>query len=205
MVKNSVTPKPFSAELEDWLRTSKDKSLVGLIKVFEEKAFAIIFLVLMALPALPIPTGGVTHITEILTVIGALQLIAGRRTVWLPAWSTRKVNVGKLMSGKGGQRFIAVVRWFEKYSRRRLNSLLIKRPVLSLIGIAVLVYTIAAFVAPPFSGLDTLPALGVVTISLGMILEDAVIVLTGVVIGVCGIALEIAAGDALYRGITHFF
>jgi hypothetical protein len=130
-------------------------------------------------------------------------LIAGRRTIWIPKWATRKVNVGKLMSGKGGQKLLSVIKWFERWSRRRLSGLLIMRPVLSLIGLFVLVYTVAAFVAPPFSGLDTLPALGVVTLSLGIILEDVVIVLTGVIIGAVGIGVEVAVGGALYHGLSH--
>jgi hypothetical protein len=109
------------------------------------------------------------------------------------------------MSGKAGQKLISTIKWFEKWSRRRLSGVLVMRPILSLIGLIVLVYTAAAFVAPPFSGLDTLPALGVVVISLGLILEDGVIVLTGVIIGAIGIGVEIAAGGALYHGLSHFF
>jgi hypothetical protein len=201
----STQPQPFSQQLSDWLKTSRDKSLTGLINVFSEKAFAIIFLILMALPALPIPTGGVTHVTELLTAIGAVQMIAGRRTIWLPNWSTRKVNVGKMLSGKGGARLIGVVKWFEKWSRPRLAGLLVLRPVLSLTGFIVLLFTVAAFAAPPFSGLDTLPALGVVVISLALILEDALILLLGIIIGAVGIGIELATGEALYRSFTHFF
>jgi hypothetical protein len=205
MAQELKAQQPFSEQLSDWLKTSKDKSLPGLIKVFQEKAFAIIFLLMLALPALPIPTGGVTHVTEIIAALSALQLIVGRRILWIPGWAIRKVNVGKLLSGKGGQKLISVIQWFERKSRRRLSGLLTLRPILSLIGLIVLVYTAAAFVAPPFSGLDTLPALGVVVISLGLILEDAAIVLTGVIIGAAGIVLEITAGGALYHGITHLF
>jgi hypothetical protein len=197
--------QPFSQELQHWLKTSRDKSLIGLIKVFEEKAFAIIFLILMALPALPIPTGGVTHVTEVVTALGALQLIAGRRIIWLPGWASRKVNVGKLMGGKAGQKLISVIKWFERLSRRRWSGLLVMRPVLSLLGLFVLAYTAAAFVAPPFSGLDTLPALGVVVISLGLILEDSLIVLTGIVVGAAGITLDAFLADTIIKGFQHLF
>ena len=46
----------------------------------------------------------------------------------------------------------------------------------------------------PFSGLDTLPALGVVLLSLGVLLEDFLVVIVGVVVGVAGVVLEIALG-----------
>ena len=53
----------------------------------------------------------------------------------------------------------------------------------SAIGLVVLLFTLGSFVAPPFSGLDTLPALGVVVIALSLILEDVVITIVGMVIG----------------------
>jgi hypothetical protein len=55
-------------------------------------------------------------------------------------------------------------------------------------------------VAPPFAGLDTLPALGVVVIALSLILEDVVITIVGTVIGLAGIAVEVALGSA----VLHF-
>ncbi len=113
--------------------------------------------------------------------------------------------MSKFIKGKGAARLLNVIRWFEKLSRRRLAGLLVFPPVLSLIGLIILIFTVAAFFAPPFSGLDTLPALGVVIISLALVLEDALIVLVGIIIGSVGIGLEIAAGTALYSGILHIF
>jgi hypothetical protein len=61
-------------------------------------------------------------------------------------------------------------------------------------GALVLGGSLAAFLAPPFSGLDTLPALGVVLLSLGVLLEDFLVVAVGVVVGIAGVVLEIAFG-----------
>ena len=49
-----------------------------------------------------------------------------------------------------------------------------------------MVFAISAAVAPPFSGLDTLPALGAVAIALSIILEDIVVLVAGIVIGTGG-------------------
>lgn len=204
MPKTSVEPKKFSKILKHWLVASGDKSLKGLFDISAEKSFAIVFLLLMALPALPIPTGGITHITELATLIGALQLVIGRRSIWLPKrWL--KVDVGKIMSGKAATKLIGVIEWFERLSRRRGSDFLANTAVISFSGAFISLFTIAAFVAVPFSGLDTLPALGVVTMSLGIILEDALIWMAGIAIGSIGIGVEIAAGTALYSGFTHFF
>lgn len=197
-------PQSLSHELKQWLKINNDKTLGSFNDVFQEKAFAITFLILMALPALPLPTGGVTHVTELITALLALEMIIGRRSIWLPKkWL--KMDASKIMKGKAVSKLVAVIEWFERLSRRRLAGLLALRPVVSLLGLIILVYTAAAFAAPPFSGLDTLPAMGVVVISLGIILEDALIVLSGLVIGAAGIALEISAGAALYAGFKHFF
>ena len=204
MTARPKTVEPFSVTLRNWLATSKDLTLAGLIKVFNEKSFALIFLLMLALPALPIPTGGVTHVTEIIAALLSLQLIIGRKSVWLPKRFLKK-DVGKFLGGKAAQKLIGVIEWFERWSRRRGSSVLANRVGLSGIGVLVLVFTVAAFVAPPFSGLDTLPALGVVVISLSLILEDIVMTLLGIVLACVGIGLEIAAGTALYSGLTHFF
>lgn len=192
----------FSRDLENWLKKGSDKTLANLTEVFAERSFAIIFLVLMALPALPLPTGGITHITELITMLVSLELIVGRKTVWLPRKWLQK-DIGNLLSDKVIRRMITVISKLEGFSRRRWGNLLVRQGVLSILGIIILLFAFAAFVAPPFSGLDTLPALGVVLISLAIILEDILLVVIGVAFGITGIALEITAGTALYEGLRH--
>lgn len=198
-----MPPKPFSQTLQAWLK-GRDTTLGGLSQVFAEKSFAVIFILMMALPALPLPTGGVTHITELVTMLLSLELLAARRTIWLPKrW--RRIDAGKFMSGKAGSRLIRFVAWLERRPWPGFGGWLAQPWSVPLIGLLVLVFTLAAFVAPPFSGLDTLPALGVVIISLAVILEDTPFLALGIVSGATGIALELAAGTALYKGLTHFF
>jgi hypothetical protein len=64
--------------------------------------------------------------------------------------------------------------------------------------VVMLIFVIGAFVAPPFSGLDTLPSLGVVLLCLGIVFSDGLIVAAGLTIGVVGLALEVALGAALW-------
>jgi hypothetical protein len=61
--------------------------------------------------------------------------------------------------------------------------------------------SIGAFLAPPFSGLDTLPALGVVLVSLGVVLEDIAVVGLGIIAGAGGVALEIVLARAAVHGL----
>jgi hypothetical protein len=72
-------------------------------------------------------------------------------------------------------------------------------------GAVVLVLTLTAFLAPPFSGLDTLPSLGVVLVSVGVLLDDALLVLVGLVVGVVGIVLVLVLGSVAYKGASNLF
>jgi len=67
----------------------------------------------------------------------------------------------------------------------------------------VIIGCTAAFLAPPFTGLDTIPALGVVLLSLGVLLEDFAVVAVALVVGGAGIALEIFLGKAAVEGLGH--
>jgi hypothetical protein len=196
--------REFSEELEDWLRGDTPKTLGDLGDAFKEKSFAVMILLLMFLPALPLPTGGITHVFEVITIFVALQMVLGRRTIWLPRrWKQRKL--GAAITGKAVPFIIRRVRWFEKFSRPRLAELFQQRWFIRILGLIIIGLTAGAAIAPPFSGLDTLPALGVVTISLAIILEDAVVLGIGVLIGTGGIVLIVTIGAALTRIIRDRF
>jgi hypothetical protein len=114
----SDAPDTFSDELERWLRSDGPKTLGALGEAFEEKSFAATILVLMFLPALPVPTGGVTHVFEAITVVLAAQMLIGRRTIWLPdRWARREL--GATVTGRAIPFIIRWVRRVERYSRPR--------------------------------------------------------------------------------------
>jgi hypothetical protein len=190
----------FSDQLERWLKSDADKTLGGLIELFGEKSFAVLFVLLLGIPALPLPTGGATHVFEAIAMLLALQLIANREQIWLPRrW--RDLPVG----GERQERFIAgllkMVRRLERISRPRLAFLFGHRLSNIVFGVLAIGGSLGAFLAPPFSGLDTLPALGVVLVSLGVLLEDFLVVAAGIVVGVAGIVLEIDLGGAAVRAL----
>lgn len=193
---------PFSAELEKWLKSKGDKTVSQLSEVAGERTFAITILFLMFLPALPLPTGGITHVFEVVAMLLALEMVVGMQTIWLPKrWQS--IPLGKRMRGQVLPFMMRRIRWFERYSRPRLSYLLNTRGFTMFSGVMVLVFTLTAFFAPPFSGLDTLPALGVVVICLSLILEDFVLFVIGSVIGTLGIGLIIGLGAVISEGISR--
>jgi hypothetical protein len=198
------TQEKISDALQGWLEGDSDKTLGSLVDVFGEKSFAVLFVLLLGVPALPLPTGGATHVFEIIAALLALQLIVGRDQIWLPQkWCKLE------LAGPKQQRFITglmkLIRRLERFSRPRLRFLFQTRVSNSVYGLLALGGTAGAFFAPPFTGLDTLPALGVVLLSLGVLLEDVIVVAIGLVVGVAGVLLEIIVGSAVVHGVSSIF
>ena len=196
--------RPFSEQLEDWLKDHKPKTLESLEQVFAQKSFAMIILLLMAIPALPIPTGGITHIFEIIVMLLCVELMIGRQFIWLPKkWQKLKLD------GKTQDKLLPMltkrIRWFERFSKPRLKGLLEDPNFLRVIGLIIFVLACAAFWAPPFTGLDTIPSLGVVIICLSLILEDALLLLIGLIIGGIGVAIEVGIGKGIVEVVKAIF
>src|ERR671923_2489968 len=115
-------PKRLSDELEGWLAGEGEKTVGGLVDLFGQRSFAILFVLLLAVPALPLPTGGATHVFEIIAMLLAAQLIAGRDQIWLPQrWRALE------LAGDRQRRFIGalmrMIRRLEQISRPRLRFL----------------------------------------------------------------------------------
>ena len=95
-----------------------------------------------------------------------------------------------------------LIRRLERLSRPRLTFLFDHRLSNIVFGVLVIAGCAGAFLAPPFTGLDTLPALGVVLLSLGVLLEDFLVVVVGIVVGAAGVVARDRArqgGDQRHR------
>ena len=196
----STTATRVSDLLEQWFQEEPPGTLGSLIERFGERSFALVFVVLLGLPALPLPTGGVTHVFEVVAMLVALQLVAGRRSIWLPE-RLKRVDLRARGKGRLAGTLVSRVRWLERLSRPRLPSLTQGQASGRVFGLLVFAFTLAAFLAPPFSGLDTLPALGVVVLSLGVLLADVLIVVLGTAIGSVGVVLVVGFGALVVDGV----
>ncbi len=196
--------EPFSDQLATWLQSEGTKTVGDLGEVFAEKSFAVTVLFLMFLPALPLPTGGITHVFEAITVVVAGQMVIGRRTLWLPERARRR-ELGSAMVEKAVPFISRRIRWFERFSRPRGVRVFRNRLSLSFVGLVIVAFAVAAALSPPFSGLDTLPSLGAVVVALAIILEDVVVLGIGAAIGLTGIVLSITLGAAAVRLVGGLF
>lgn len=188
----------FSAKLKSLLDRKERLTFQTLLNAFAEKSFSILFLFLLAIPALPLPTGGATHVLEIIAMLLAIELLTGRKTVWLPKKWLHKTLPDSLQTS-ALPKFIKIIAWIEKFSKPRLQSIHRSNLYAIVYGAMTLLFVLAAFLAPPFSGLDTAPSVGVVLLSLGSILDDGLLSFIGIAIGVTGIVLIIFLGKLVFQ------
>jgi hypothetical protein len=203
MPHKSTKPVLFSDQLKSWSTGKQPKTLDSLIANFGEKSFAVIIMLFMFLPALPIPTGGITHVLEIGTIILAVEQVVGLKEIWLPKFISKRINLQKIVQGKVMDSMLKRIMWLESKSNPRGNWILEAPLVNRLLGLIIIGFTIAAATAVPFSGLDTFPALGVVFIALAMLLEDAVLMFVGIVLGTAGVLLSIFLGAEIAHYLKH--
>ena len=196
--------QPFSDRLEAWLNGNGPKTIGQLGEVFGERSFAVTIMLLMFLPALPLPTGGITHVMEVIVVVLGLQMVIGLKTIWLPQkWREREL--GEAITGKAVPMIAKRIRWFERFSKPRGVWLISNSWFDRLMGILLIGFAVGAWIAPPFSGLDTFPGLGAVILCLGLILGDIVVVAIGTAIGVGGGTLILTVGAAAGTGVKPLF
>ncbi|NNN02235.1 MAG: exopolysaccharide biosynthesis protein [Acidimicrobiaceae bacterium] len=194
----------FSAQLKAWVESDGPKTIGDLGVTFAEKSFAVTILFLMFIPALPLPTGGITHVFEVITMLLAGEVVIGARSIWLPArWRDRAL--GPATIGKAVPFMMRRIRWLERFSKPRGAYLFHRRWFLRILGIVLVGLALACGLAPPFSGLDTLPALGAVFVALSIILEDVLALAIGLAVGTGGVALIFTVGTAIFRLIGGLF
>ena len=194
----------FSQTLNNWLSSKQKKTVGSMLNVFDEKSFAFIFLVLMIFPAAPIPTGGLVHLFEIIVILLALQLVIGCRELWLPS-KLKKIELDAITRKKVLPFLERRVKFFERFARPRLSHIIAQKWFRIQLGLIVTLFTLGAFFAPPFTGLDTLPSLGVVLIAIGVILDDIVPIIIGYIIGAVGLTVAFILGAGIIAGIQALF
>src|SRR4051794_16615933 len=92
-----------SDQIRRWLDKSDDHTVGALLDLFEEKSFALLFIILLGVSALPLPTGGATHVFDVIAVLAAAQLVVGRAEIWIPQrWRGLRVGGGKQERFIGG-------------------------------------------------------------------------------------------------------
>lgn len=95
------------------------------------------------------------------------------------------------------------IKTLEKLSRPRLSYLFDKAAMRTLLGLTVLIMAAGAWVAPPFSWLDTLPSMGVVLIALAILLEDIAFYIAGLIVGTTGVGIILFLIERIIHYVTQ--
>lgn len=176
----------LSTELNRYFFEEVSKPQVSLKEILTlagERTFGFLFVVLALPSALPIPAPGYSTPFGIVMFLLAVQLIAGRTRLWMPeGWNHKQfdlVSVQKIV--KAGTPWL---RRLEAVSRPRLTPVCTSLVGRTMLGIAIALMSISMMI--PIPGTNTLPAMGIFVTGFGLLDDDGIISLGGLVLCVLG-------------------
>lgn len=162
-------------------------TLGNIIDLAGERIFGFLFVILSLPSALPVPAPGYSIPFGILLLLLAVQLIVGAKTPWLPkSWLDNSISLEKIQGvlKKG-------IPWLQKIeliSRPRLSYICTSFAGRIIIGCAIALMAISMMI--PIPGTNTIPAIGIFVTGFGLLDDDGVISLGGLVLCVMGATLS---------------
>ena len=135
--------------------------------------YGIPLLLLSLANALPVPTFGLKSLLGVVVTLLGLQMFAGKRSVWLPRWFTR-IRLRPDWSQRAarlGERFLPML---ERFVKPRMHWMRY-RPGALLLGLVVIL--LGLLMTLPVPGTNTLPALALLALSIGLIESDGLLTL----------------------------
>lgn len=186
----------LSNELGDLLAAldGRDTTLGEIVDRIGERGFGLL-LALLALPAaLPVPAPGYATPFGLLMIALGAQMIVRRKRPKLPQRARRRVIGYRFLSRTiaGARVPLRVAEWLV---RPRLAPVARSRTVHSLLG--VIIVLMAAFMCLPIPLTNTAPSFVIFLIACGMLEEDGLLMLAGILLAPLAGAIALAA---LYFG-----
>lgn len=165
--------------------TSERTPLRTIINSFEDRGFAVLLFFLALPAALPVPAIGLNMIIALPILLLTLQQIAGRKKVWLPeAVKSRNIKTSHLHGFI--DKSLPFIRFTERFVTHRLAFL--SSPLATpIIGIFGTVFALSITLPVPLT--NTVPAMAIALMSIGIILRDGIAVILGLLLGVFWIGL----------------
>ncbi|MGQ0571639.1 MAG: exopolysaccharide biosynthesis protein [Armatimonadota bacterium] len=183
---------PLSAVIEAVLDEAKTRpiSLGDLVDRTADRGFGLLLLVLGLPMLIPILPPGASTIVGPIYAAFAVQMLSGSTRPWIPRrLRDRVLEPGTVKALR--ERGVPLIRRAERFSRPR-GVWLSEKVVLRLVGIMVFLMGLVLLSPLPF--LNTLPAISVMLIGMGMLNRDAVFMGAGAVVG--GISLGLIGFSA---------
>lgn len=143
-------------------------------------------LILLALPsALPIPAPGYSTPFGIAIIFLGAQLMMQRNVIWLP----RRIAAVQIHSSLSNKMLGAALKFLtrtEKWIRPRQKWIATS---LGHIALSVIICTMAGLMILPIPFTNTLPAIVILLIGIGLAEEDGLLAIFALGVGICAIAL----------------
>jgi hypothetical protein len=156
-----------------------------IIQQIGEKGFGLLFLILALPSALPIPAPGYSTPFGIMIALLAVQMLIGRKQIWLPKRLCRirlKPSLAQSMLG-AVNRFLHYIERFIRPRQQWIRS----RPGLA--GLAVVILIMAALMILPIPLTNTAPAMVIFLIGVGLCEEDGLLTIAAFALGILAVAL----------------
>jgi hypothetical protein len=170
--------EPLSAILLDELTEDETVTLGELRDRLARRGFGLL-MVLLALPTLiPVLPPGSAAFIGLLYILLSLQMLFGRDEPWLPARLSRFRLSARTITALR-DRGVPFLRRVERFSRPR--PLLVDERIASRV-VALVVLLLGIVLLTPLPFLNTLPALAVMLMGIGLLNRDGVFVAAGLLI-----------------------
>jgi hypothetical protein len=178
MTRGPREPEPLSAILLDELTEDETVTLGELRDRLARRGFGLLMIVL-ALPTLiPVLPPGSAAIIGLLYILLSLQMLFGRDEPWLPARLSR-IRLSARTIAALRNRGVPFLRRIERFSRPR--PLLVDERVASRV-VALVVLLLGIVLLTPIPFLNTLPALAVMLMGIGLLNRDGMFIGAGLLI-----------------------
>jgi hypothetical protein len=177
------THSSLAATLESVLASENERgpSIAEITAAVGEKGFGLLLLVLSLPSALPLPAPGYSTPFGIVIALIALQILLGRKTVWLPK-RLKKIRIKPVLAKKMigvASGFLRKIEHLIKPRQRWIRS----RSGQS--GLAIVIIIMACLMMLPIPLTNTFPALVIFMIGVGLAEEDGLLAIGAFAIG-CG-------------------
>lgn len=158
--------------------TSDTMTIGELLDALEDRAFGMVML-LFALPCCIPFVYGIPQVVSVPMLLVALQIVAGRHTLWLPE-SLKARTFSRAAFERTASRSQRYLKWFEAISRPRL-SWLTRNGVERVFGLFMVVFCIS--IALPLPSTNTVPGIAVAIMAIGFIERDGLLTILGTILG----------------------
>lgn len=183
----SDDPRPISEVLIDLKQQVPEEKVCtfDILEALHERGFGFLLFVFSLPAALPIPALGINTIIALPLLFLTIQQSLGMHKVWIPEWLKYK-SINRNRFEKILDNALPHLRKIEYLIRPRLGF--VTQGVFSnLIGVAGVIMTLSICLPIPLT--NTVPAMGIALMALGVIMRDGLAVLVGMVVGLVWVAM----------------